>query len=94
MGKNSFSLLPQLNLLVVAPVNVTKYHFHTIKAQYKKPKEFQFISSGILHAIWKVHLCIPYCNFYPLGNVEKSLRNYSFIYMNDGHKSEHAWLIV
>ena len=25
-GKNSFSLLPQLNRLVVAPVNVTKYH--------------------------------------------------------------------
>ena len=27
MGKNSFSLLPQLNLLVVAPVNVIKYHY-------------------------------------------------------------------
>ena len=30
MGKNSFSLLPQLNLLVVAPVNVIKYHFFRV----------------------------------------------------------------
>ena len=39
MGKNSFSLLPQLNLLVVAPVNVIKYQSTPIEGASIIPEQ-------------------------------------------------------